>query len=164
MSFSIKRSRQESLKTKYSSAASWPEHGGPSDRRSGAEPGGLRAETARDQRVLPNSAVTLKYSGSLQWLFAVKGKRVMCKGMKTSSDQWFEAFLTKIQSATWINDSCRAETSRSSLDHLNNEISGFVIGACTVAFRCGIFQSFRDISDLIEEMLETKGRYASVEA
>ncbi|CAF2109942.1 BnaC08g20140D [Brassica napus] len=52
--------------TKYSSAASWPEHGGPSDRRSGAEP--------------------------------------------------------EIQSATWINDSCRAETSRSSLDHLNNEL------------------------------------------
>ncbi|KAL0699001.1 hypothetical protein Bca4012_055123 [Brassica carinata] len=30
--------------------------------------------------------------------------------------------------------------------------------------RCGIFQSFRDINDLIEEMLETEGRYASVEA
>lgn len=26
-----------------------------------------------------------------------------------------------------------------------------------------IFQSFRDINDLIEEMLETKGRYASIE-
>ncbi|KAI7980926.1 hypothetical protein LOK49_Contig92G00018 [Camellia lanceoleosa] len=65
-----------------------------------------------------------------------------------------------------VNDHFKTQCLKSSMDNLHKEVFPFFLFFSFLkqhGDEQAIFQSFRDINELIEEMLELKGRYAAVE-